>query len=120
MYLGLMAGRNVINRLNAAGTTDTSKLVAAFEGYKYDAGKSQPAYFRKCDHQAVQETYAGTIVPASKRRSPNEYFVITSTVGGDYAALSCDTVDATAAAKVFASETPIPTREGYAAVSLKA
>jgi branched-chain amino acid transport system substrate-binding protein len=119
-YLGLMAGRNIIDRLNAAGTTDTAKLVAAFEGYTYDAAKKQPANFRKCDHQAVQQTYAGTIVEKSKRKSEGEYFVISSTVGGDYAAESCDTVDATAAAKVFAAESPIPAREAYTAQSLKA
>jgi branched-chain amino acid transport system substrate-binding protein len=119
-YLGLMAGRNIIDRLNAVGTTDTTALVKSFEGYKYDAGKHDEAYFRACDHQAVQQTYAGTIVAKDKRRSEGEYFVISSTVGGDFAAESCDAVDAQAATKVFASETPIPSRQGYSAVSLKA
>lgn len=118
-YLGFMAGENLVNRMNAAGTTDTAKLISAFEGYQYDAGKKQPAYFRACDHQAVQQTYAGTIVEKSKRRSENEYFVISSTVGGDYAAESCSTPDATAATKVFQTETPIAGREGYTAVNLK-
>jgi branched-chain amino acid transport system substrate-binding protein len=119
-YLGLMAGRNIIDRLNASGTSDTAKLVAAFEGYTYDAAKKKPASFRKCDHQAVQETYAGTIVAKSKRKSDGEYFVISSTVGGDYAAESCDAVDALAAAKVFTSETPIPVRDAYTPQSLRA
>jgi branched-chain amino acid transport system substrate-binding protein len=118
-YLGWMAGTNIVNRLNAAGTTDTAKLVEAFEGYHYDAGKKAGAYFRKCDHQAVQETYAGTIVEKSKRKSPGEYFAITSAVGGDYAAESCDTVDAAKATAVFAAET-IGARDGYTATSLKA
>jgi branched-chain amino acid transport system substrate-binding protein len=119
MYLGYMAGQNIANRLNEAGTTDTSKLVAAFEGYTYDAGKKKPGTFRKCDHQAIQQTYAGTIVEKSKRRSDGEYFVISSTVGGDFAAESCDTADSVAAAKVFSSET-IPSRDGYTALNLKA
>ncbi len=118
-YLGYVAGMNIVNRLNAAGTTDTAKLVAAFEGYRYDAGKKTGAYFRKCDHQAVQQTYAGTIVDKSKRKSEGEYFVISSTVGGDYAAESCDAVDAVAATKIFGSET-IVARDSYTAISLKA
>jgi len=105
--------------MNAAGTTDTTKLVAAFEGYKYDAGKQQEAYFRKCDHQAVQQTYAGTIVEKSRRKAENEYFVITRTENGDTAVDSCDAVDSAAATKVFATETPIPARDGYTAVDLK-
>ena len=118
-YLGLIAGENIINRLNAVGSTDTSKLVAAFEDYTYDAGKKAPGHFRKCDHQAVQQTYAGTIVAKDKRRSDGEYFIISSTVGGEFAAESCDKPDAVAATKVFTTESPIPTREGYSVVSLK-
>lgn len=118
-YLGMMAGESMINRLNAAGTTDTAKVIAAFEDYHYDAGKKQGAYFRKCDHQAVQQTYAGTIVPKAKRKSEGEYFVITSTVGGEYAAESCSVPDAAAATKIFATETPIPVREGYTPLNLK-
>ena len=120
MYLGLMAGRNIIDRLNAAGTTDTTALIKSFEGYKYDAGKHDEAYFRACDHQAVQQTYAGTIVAKEKRKSEAEYFVITATVGGDFAAESCDAVDAQAATAVFTAETPIPPRQGYTSLSLKA
>jgi branched-chain amino acid transport system substrate-binding protein len=118
-YLGLIAGENIINRLNAIGTTDTAKLVSAFEDYSYDAGKKSPAHFRKCDHQAVQQTYAGTIVPAAKRRSEGEYFIISATVGGEFAAEACTEPDSAAATAVFKAETPIPARDGYTAVSLK-
>jgi branched-chain amino acid transport system substrate-binding protein len=119
-YLGMMAGETMINRMNAAGTTDTAKLVAAYENYHYDAGKKAGAYFRKCDHQAIQQTYAGTIVPKAKRKAEGEYFVITSTVGGEYAAESCSATDSAAATKTFANETPIPARDGYTALNLKA
>ena len=118
-YLGLIAAENIINRLNAVGTTDTAKLVSAFEDYTYDAGKKAAAHFRKCDHQAVQQTYAGTIVPAAKRRSEGEYFVISATVGGEFAAESCSEPDSAAATKVFTAETPIPIRDGYSVVSLR-
>jgi branched-chain amino acid transport system substrate-binding protein len=119
MYLGLMAGETMINRMNAAGTTDASKVIAAYMGYKYDAGKKNDAYFRACDHQAVQETYAGTIVPKAKRKSEGEYFVITNRVGGDYAAEACSAPDSAAATKTFATETPIPARQGYTPLNLK-
>ncbi len=117
-YLGYMAAKNIINRLNAAGTTDTEKVVEAFENYHYDAAKKSGAYFRKCDHQAIQQTYAGMIVAKNKRRSPNEYFTIASTVGGEFAAEPCSNPDSTAAEKVITSEKISP-REGYTVVSLK-
>jgi len=117
-YLGYMAALNIINRLNAAGTTDTEKLVEAFENYHYDAAKKSGAYFRKCDHQAIQQTYAGMIVAKNKRRNANEYFTIASTVGGEFAAEACGNPDSTAAQKIITSEKIAP-RENYTAVSLR-
>jgi ABC-type branched-subunit amino acid transport system substrate-binding protein len=113
-YLGYMAGQNIVDRLNHAGTTETDKLVAAFENFHYDAAKAGGGYFRECDHQAVQASYAGEIVAKNKRRSENEYFTIASRVGGDLAAESCSNPDSTAATKIFASE-KIGPREGYVA-----
>jgi branched-chain amino acid transport system substrate-binding protein len=117
-YLGYIAGQQIVDRLNAAGTTDTAKLVSAFEGHHYDAGKKTPNYWRACDHQAIQQTYAGEIVAKSKRRSETEFFTIASTVGGDYAAESCANPDSTKASAIFASE-KIPDRSDYTAVSLR-
>jgi branched-chain amino acid transport system substrate-binding protein len=117
-YLGYMAVQNIANRLNAAGTTATEKLIEAFENFHYDAHKKSGAYFRKCDHQAIQQTYVGEIVAANKRRTPNDYFTISSTVGGDYAAEPCSNPDSTAAEKIITSEKVGP-REGYTVVSLK-
>jgi ABC-type branched-subunit amino acid transport system substrate-binding protein len=113
-YLGYMAGLNLIDRINHAGTTDTEKLVEAFEDYHYDGFKKGPAYFRKCDHQAVQGTYAGMIVAKNKRRSENEYFTIASAVGGDFAAEACSNPDSVAATKIITSE-KIGPREAYTA-----
>jgi branched-chain amino acid transport system substrate-binding protein len=118
MYLGYESGKNIINRLEHAGSTDTEKLVEAFEGYHYDAAKRGNGYFRACDHQAVQATYAGVIVDRSKRRSPNEYFTIGSSVGGDFAAETCANSDSAAATKIITSE-KIGPRDGYTVVSLK-
>jgi ABC-type branched-subunit amino acid transport system substrate-binding protein len=109
--------KNIINRLNAAGTTETEKIVEAFENYHYDAAKKSGAYFRKCDHQAVQQTYAGVILPKNKRRTAGEYFGIASTVGGDFAAESCSNPDSAAAEKIISSE-KIGPREGYTVVKV--
>jgi len=117
-YLGFMAGENLINRINEAGSTDTETLIKAFEDYKYDAAKSKPAYFRKCDHEAVQQTYAGEIVAKSKRRSPDEYFVIASTVGGEFAAGPCDNPDSAAAEKIITTE-KVGARADYTPVKTK-
>ncbi len=117
-YLGYITGQQLIDRVLAAGTTDTEKLVTAFEDHHYDAGKQAMAYWRKCDHQAVQQTYAGEIVPKSKRRSETEFFRIASTVGGDFAAGSCSNPDSTKASATFASE-KIPARADYTAVKTK-
>jgi hypothetical protein len=68
----------------------------------------------------VQQTYAGTIVDKSKRKSPGEYFIITSTVGGEYAAEACSEPDSAAATATFGAETPVPTRDGYTPLNLKA
>ncbi len=116
-YVGYMAVKNIIDRVLHAGTTDTEKLVEAFEGYHYNPAKAGPAYFRKCDHQAIQETYAGVIVPKSKRRAANEYFTIASRVGGEFAAEPCSNPDSEAATKIFATQ-KIPSRENYTPVKV--
>ncbi len=108
-YLGYMAVANTIERIEASGTTDTATLVRAFENHRYDAAKAQPAYFRACDHQAVQETYCAEMLPAAKRTTPGEYFRIVQAIGGDFAAGRCDDADSAAAARAIGSET-IPAR----------
>jgi hypothetical protein len=118
-YLGYITGEQLIDRLNAAGTTTTEALVRSFEGHEYDCGKKQPASWRSCDHQAVQETYAGILLPKNKRKTETEFFAIHDRVGGDFAAGPCSNPDSTAAHKVITSQ-KIPTREGYKAVNLKA
>lgn len=117
-YLGYIAGQQLTDRILAAGTTDTSKLISAFEGHHYDAGKRTPNYWRTCDHQAVQQTYAGEIVPKDKRRSDTEFFAIHSSVGGDFAAETCANPDSTKAAAIFASQTIGP-RSDYTPVTIK-
>jgi branched-chain amino acid transport system substrate-binding protein len=118
VYLGLIGGEQIIDRIEAAGTTDTESLVKAFEGHHYDAGKQQMNYWRKCDHQAVQQTYAGVIAAKNKRRSAEEYFTIASTVGGDFAAGPCSNPDSMKAEAIITSQ-KIGPRADYTPVKLK-
>jgi len=117
-YLGYISGQQLTDRIMAAGTTDTSKLIAAFEGHHFDGGKKNACYWRACDHQNVQESYAGEIVPKSQRRSETEFFNIASTVGGDYAAESCSNPDSAKASAIFASQT-IVARTDYTPVTTR-
>ncbi len=117
-YLGYVSARNVINRMNAVGSTAADKLVASFEDYHYEGFKAGPTYYRKCDHQAIQGAYAGIIVEKSKRASADDYFKIGNKVGGDFAAGPCSDPDNAAAEKAISSE-KIGAREGYTVVSLK-
>ena len=117
-YLGLISGEQLIDRISAAGTTDTESIIRAFEGHHYDAGKKQQNYWRKCDHQAVQQTYAGEIVAKNKRRSADEYFVIASSVGGDFAAGDCSNPDSAKAEQIITGQ-KISARADYTPVKLK-
>ncbi len=117
-YLGYMAVTNVVSAIEASGTTDTAALVHALENHRYDAAKAQPAFFRACDHQAVQETYCAEMLPRAKRRDPNEYFRIVSRVGGEFAAGPCSDPDSSKAAAIIAGQ-KVPPREGYTAVRLR-
>lgn len=114
-YLGYISVSQIVDRLNAAGTTDTATLIKAFEGHHFDGGKKQASYWRACDHQNVQNSYAGEIVAKSKRRSETEFFRIASAVGGEFAAGPCSTPDAMKATATFASET-VAARADYTPV----
>ncbi len=117
-YLGYIAGEQLVDRMNAAGTTDAERLVVAFEGHKYDAAKKQMNYWRKCDHQAVQQTYAGEIVAKAKRRSPEEFFTIASSVGGDFAAETCANPDSAKAESIIQGQ-KIGARADYTPLGLR-
>jgi len=117
-YLGYIGVSQVIDRLGAAGSTDTAKLISAFEGHQFDGGKKQMSYWRKCDHQNVQNSYAGEIVAKTKRRSETEFFRIASAVGGDFAAGPCSSADSEKATAIFNSEKVNP-RADYSVVSTR-
>jgi ABC-type branched-chain amino acid transport systems, periplasmic component len=44
---------SLLMAIEAAGGTDSDKVIAAFEALKYDVAKGEQ-YYRKCDHQSVQ------------------------------------------------------------------
>jgi branched-chain amino acid transport system substrate-binding protein len=117
-YLGLISGEQLVDRIMAAGTTDTEAIIRSFEGHHFDAGKKQQSYWRKCDHQNIQNTYAGEIVPRNKRRSAEEFFVIASSVGGEFAAGPCSNPDSTKAEQIITSQ-KVPARADYTPVKTK-
>ena len=52
----------VAQAINETKSTDTEKLVAYFEsGAQFDVLKARKAYFRKFDHQLIQEAYPFTV-----------------------------------------------------------
>jgi branched-chain amino acid transport system substrate-binding protein len=61
-YLGYMSAKALIDRIAGAGTTKADKLAAAFENYTFDGAKQSHSTFRGCDHQCVQDVYAGATV----------------------------------------------------------
>jgi branched-chain amino acid transport system substrate-binding protein len=117
-YLGYMAVANIVDRMEASGTTETATLVHAFENHRYDAAKAQPAFFRACDHQAVQETYCAEMLPRAKRRDPNEYFRIVSAAGGEFSAGPCNDADSAKASAIIGAQS-VPARAGYEPVRLR-
>ncbi len=60
-YTGLSS---LLMAMQAAGGTDTGKVIAALESLKYDVAKGAQ-YYRKCDHQSVQSV----LVLESKKKS---------------------------------------------------
>lgn len=60
-YTGVMS---LLQAMQAAGGTDTDKVIAALETLKYDVAKG-PQYYRKCDHQSVQSV----LVLESKKKA---------------------------------------------------
>jgi len=104
-YMSYITTKQLIDRIEAAGTTHADKLVAAFRDHSFDAAKSDPAVWRGCDHQAAQNVYAGTVVSA-KRFAQTQYLfdVVGETSAGESAG-SCTGPDAAAATASMAKQT---------------
>jgi len=113
-YLGYMAAWSLFERITSAGTTDAAKLAEAFANYSFDAAKADRATYRGCDHQCVQDTYAGVTVSQRQFDKTQFMYDIVSEVPASESNGTCDSPwakDATAAM----SGQHVGTREGYAA-----
>jgi branched-chain amino acid transport system substrate-binding protein len=63
-YIGL---KLMARAMEETKSTDSEKLVAYFEkGAQFDILKARKAYFRKWDHQLIQEAYPFTVKPKDK------------------------------------------------------
>jgi branched-chain amino acid transport system substrate-binding protein len=114
-YHGYVVGSQVIDRLEAAGTTQAEAIVDAFADHRFNAYKAHPAQWRGCDHQCVQDTYAATLVDRKTFAKTQFIAKIAAVVPGEEAAGPCNT----AAQSIIASQ-KIPTRADYQPKSLKA
>ncbi|OYU92237.1 MAG: ABC transporter substrate-binding protein [Bradyrhizobiaceae bacterium PARB1] len=71
-YTGVMS---LLQAMQAAGGTDTDKVIAALEALKYDVAKG-PQYYRKCDHQSVQSVLVLESKKKADMKSDSDLFSI--------------------------------------------
>jgi hypothetical protein len=107
-----MAAWSLMERIKTAGTTKADKLYAAFENYSFDAAKSSHSTYRGCDHQCVQDVYAGVSVSQKKFDKTQFMFDIVAEVPASESDGSCDSPWAKAATNTIASQ-KIGDRPGY-------
>jgi branched-chain amino acid transport system substrate-binding protein len=112
-YLGYLATQQLIDRMQAAGTTKTDKLIAAFANHRFDAARENVSTWRGCDHQAVQDTYAGAVVSAARYRKTGYLLDVVGMTEANDAASACGTGEAALAAHAIAGQT-IPARDAHA------
>lgn len=111
-YFPYVCTMQLVDRLHAAGTTKADALVAAFADHRFEAYKVGPGLWRACDHQAVQDVYAGSILSSKAREKADFMFEIVGTTPAIEAAGLCSDTDATAATTAMSTQ-KIPDREGY-------
>jgi branched-chain amino acid transport system substrate-binding protein len=116
-WLGYGALTTLVDRLNAAGTTKADKLAAAFDDHSFDDYKRTNATFRACDHQAIQDMYAGAIVSQATFAKTQYMYEVVAEVPAVESDGTCDSPWARSARGVLAAQT-IGNRENYQAKSL--
>ncbi|MBN8978483.1 MAG: ABC transporter substrate-binding protein [Xanthobacteraceae bacterium] len=72
---GFTGVSSLLLAMQAAGGTDTEKVVAALEGLKYDVAKGAQHY-RKCDHQSVQSVLVLESKKKADMKGANDFFNI--------------------------------------------
>jgi hypothetical protein len=117
-YTGYITVSQLINRMTAAGTTAVEPLAKAFENHKFDAYKTHEAIWRGCDHQCVQDSYAGVVVSAAEHAKTGYWYTVASDSAPDLDASGCNEPDAKAAAAAFTAQSFVQ-RSGYTPKSVR-
>jgi branched-chain amino acid transport system substrate-binding protein len=104
-YMSYLTTKQLIDRIEAAGTTNAGKLVTAFRDHSFDAAKSDRATWRGCDHQAIQNVYAGTVVNAKRFAQTQYLFDVVGETSAPDSAGSCAEPGAAAATAAMAKQT---------------
>ena len=80
---------SLLQAMQAAGGTDSDKVVAALEGLQYDLTKG-PQHYRKCDHQSVQSVLVLESKKKSAMANDNDLFaIVANDAGSDDLLRSC-------------------------------
>lgn len=58
-YLGYAATMQILEAVKRAGTTNTAAVIEALDGHAFDGLKEGRSYFRRVDHQHVQDVLVG-------------------------------------------------------------
>jgi branched-chain amino acid transport system substrate-binding protein len=111
-YLGYMAAWSLIERMQSVGTTNADKLAAAFENYAFEDAKATKATYRACDHQCVQDVYAGEIVPAKTFTKTQFMYDVVSTITAAESDGNCESPWAKQATTAMAAQ-HAAARENY-------
>ena len=103
-YLGYLSTQQLIERMNAAGTTKAEKLSAAFADHRFDSYRENTSVWRGCDHQCEHDTYAGAVVSAARFRRTGYLFDVVGTTEASDAAGACGSGEAAVAARAIAGQ----------------
>lgn len=109
---GYVCATQLMERMHAAGTTKADALVKAFADHSFESYKGTTSVWRGCDHQCVQDVYAGAIVSTKQREKSGFMFEIVGDIPGTQAAGTCGDAEATAATAAMAKQT-IGERSSY-------
>jgi ABC-type branched-subunit amino acid transport system substrate-binding protein len=111
-YLGYIAASQLIDRMNAAGTTRADAIVDAFADHRFDAAKLRSSTWRACDHQCAGDVYAGALVDSKRYAKTGLLYDIAADVSGAEALGACSEPDAAAASAVISAQR-VPARPNY-------
>jgi len=103
-YLGYMSAWSLMERIKSAGTTKADKLADAFANFSFDGAKGSHSTYRGCDHQCIQDTYAGASVSQKQFERTQFMFDIVGEVPAAESDGTCDSPWAKAAAAATASQ----------------